>query len=194
MEAQARNLFATTLDAGAQLSPSDFPSTNILALLVHEFAATTLPRGENEEQVDSEQSSIGLNSKNWEVIVHEDDSGKRFYHAKFKNSLLPHTKIFGRGKNKLPKWMKKHFRPHRIEDAKSCVPPTVLSPEPTVVFLSKDRPTLAFESISSALQMEAAFYLERQFAVAGKTFCRHWFDHSLQEMLQIMVKAKSEES
>lgn len=192
VQAKARSLFATTLDAGEQLSISDFPSTNILALLVHEFASSVLSPGESTEQIRSEQCSVGLNSNNWEITVHEDESGKLLYQAQFTNSLLPHTKIFGRGKNKLPKWMKKHFRPHRIEDAKACVPPTVVCPEPRIVFLSKDRPTLAFEDIASALRMEAAFYLERQFAVAGKNSCRHWFDHGLHEMLAILVKIAGE--
>merc|ERR1711976_347660 len=119
-------------------------------------------------------------------IQHTGDNGQILYQAKFINKLLPILPIRGRGKNKLPKWMKKHTRPSRMKDANDCVPPTVSCPEVAEVSVSRDRTVLAFQTIEDALRMESAFYLERQFSFAGKTFMLHWFDHSFDKMIQLL--------
>ncbi len=182
----ARRLFATTLDDGQQLSQSDFPSTNILAILIKEVADALTTSG--AKKFKPKQGSVNLDTTNWEIIVHKKEDGQLLYHAKFKNTLLPMTPLFGRGKNKLPKWMKKDVRPKLIKDVRACVPPKITVPEPIAVHLSTERQVLAFETIDSALRMEAAFYLERQLAVAGKNSFRHWFEHGLTEMVQILLK------
>lgn len=185
---KARSLFATTFDGGQQLSPSDFPSTNILAIIFQEVAIALSRANEKNKQI-AEKGSVTLDTTNWEIVVHEHENSTLLYRAKFKNGLIPMTPLLGRGKNKLPKWMKKDSRPKTVHDMKACVPPTIPFPEPKVVHLSKDRQALAFDTIDCALQMEAAFYLERQFAVAGKNTFRHWFDHGLTEMVNILLKS-----
>lgn len=189
----ARRLFATTLDSGTQVSATDFPSTNVLSLLF-ERLAETLSQGRTANGSSQELNfSVDLDSPCWEIIVYTDEIGQLFYQAKFQSDAVPLTKLLNRSNKKLglPKWMKKHSRPHTIQDAKACVPPGVPCPEPKVVFLSNHRPALAFYSIEVALRMEAAFYLERQFAVASNSIILHWFHHGLDQMVDILAKTFS---
>ena len=84
--------------------------------------------------------------------------------------------------------MKKHNRPHLVEDAKECIPPGIVGPEP-MVGPPSDRPqTLMFDTLEAALKMEAAFWLERQFCYATKTTTRHWYQNDLGQMLEILKK------
>ena len=139
--------------------------------------------------IERKHASVNLDKANWEIIVHENDEGHQLYQAKFKNSLIPPIPLSGRGKNKLPKWMKKgHPRPSKIVDVKDCIPPTIAVPEPFVVCVSKDTQALVFETVESAILMEAAFYLERQLAHAGKSSCRHWFDFGTAEIIETFLK------
>jgi HrpA-like RNA helicase len=178
-----RQLFATELQSGEQLSSSEFHSTNILSLLFQVYTDEML----DETESSPGKRTISLNAENWEILSHEDRDGSTKYHARFINDLIPVLPIFGRGKNRLPKWTKKHMRPQRAEDAQSCVPPNISCPKPNNRKLL-DRLTLFFDSIEAALRMEAAFYLERQFCFAGKSATRHWYDHNFQEMVQLLRK------
>eukprot|EP00548_Thalassiothrix_antarctica_P009887 CAMPEP_0194161756 /NCGR_PEP_ID=MMETSP0152-20130528/79114_1 /TAXON_ID=1049557 /ORGANISM="Thalassiothrix antarctica, Strain L6-D1" /LENGTH=245 /DNA_ID=CAMNT_0038871571 /DNA_START=721 /DNA_END=1458 /DNA_ORIENTATION=- len=170
--------FATDLQEGEKLSPTDLLTTNILSLLFQVYS----------DQLLNERCSVSLNAKNWEILSYETNNGKLFYQARFINDLIPIAPVFGRGKNKLPKWMKKHARPNQIDDAKNCVPPGVSCPTPVAIFVSKNLSTLVFQSIDSAVKMEAAFWLDRQFCSAGKSWTRRWYNHNFQEMIEVLKK------
>lgn len=151
---QSRGWFATELQNGEQLPPTDFPSTNILSLLFQLYSDQILAF---ESLQKENKRYVSLNSENWEILSYKSEN-EIFYHARFTNDSIPIVPIIGRGKNKLSKWMKKHMRPNRIDDAKACVPPGVFIPTPYSGPILKDRPTLVFDSIGSALKMEAAFW------------------------------------
>jgi hypothetical protein len=76
------------------------------------------------------------------------------------------------------------MRPNSFAQAKNCVPPGIPCPKATVFHLSKDRPILMYDTVDSAIQMESAFWLERQFCYVRKSATRHWYQHTLQEMIQ----------
>lgn len=109
-----------------------------------------------------------------------------FLQARFINDLIPTLPLDGRGKNKVPKWMKKHMRPKCVADERNCLPPDVPHPKTSVVELSKDGPVLMYDSIELALRMEAAFWLERQFCWVQKGGTRHWYHHSIPQMIQLL--------
>jgi HrpA-like RNA helicase len=189
---QSRRLFTTQLGAGEQIASDEFASTNILSLLVQVYGGllVELSMDPSKNRKIKEKSEIGLSSKDWTVICYNDPQGKPWYQAKFVNNVVPKIPIFGRGKNKLPKWMKKHDRPSRTEDAMACVPggTNVVSLTSWEAKTSKDGVSVLFESIDAALRMEAAFWLERQFCIAGKAPTRRWFHHLFQEMVHILQK------
>lgn len=191
--AQSGRLFIRELEAGQQIASDEFASTNILSLLVQVYGGLLLELSPDPSQNRKikEKSEIGLNSRDWTVICYDDQQGKSWYQAKFVNNVAPKLPVVGRGKNNLPKWMKKHDRPSRAEDAMACVPEgtNVASLQPWETKTSKDGQSLLFESIDSALRMEAAFWLERQFCTAvGKASTRRWFHHTFQEMIHILQK------
>ena len=185
--AKVAGLFVTDLNGDQKGETILFPSTNILALLVQEYVLQ-MSTIEPSSPLSPKQDYSVLVPKNWEILSLEDaSSAKKLYIARYRNRALPVMPLTGRGKNKLPKWMKStDMRPKRVEDAQPCVPPSVSVPEPRLVNFSKNRQGLAYESIEAALQMEAAFFLERQFSTASKTSTRHWFQHTLGEMIQIL--------
>ena len=83
--------------------------------------------------------------------------------------------------------MKKHKRPNSVLHAKACVPPGVPCPNIIEVQLSSsDRRFLLCDTIAAAVHMEAAFWLELQFCFAQKSSTRHWYQHNLQEMIQLL--------
>jgi hypothetical protein len=177
----SHRLFATELQDGDQVHSNEFPSTNILSLLVKAYSEMNL--------LDTKRGgTVALNGRNWEILSYKGQDERVLYQARFRNNLIPVLSLIGRGKNKLPKWMKKHMRPSRVEDAESCVPPGVSCPGPVLAPISKDRSALLYDSIDSALKMECAFYLERQFCFVSKSSVRHWYDHNFQEMVLILQK------
>jgi hypothetical protein len=184
-------LFVTELDGDQQLESISFPSTNILSLLVQQFVLM-MSLNDPKTPLSPKKNYVDLTSKNWEILTYEDDKAEILYRAKYKNRALPTMALFGRGKNKLPKWMRTNDqRPRSIEEAMACIPPSVTIPEPKLVNLSKDRQGLAYESIEAALQMEAAFFLELQFAVATKSSMRHWYHQTLDAMINILSQGPS---
>jgi hypothetical protein len=190
--AKSSRLFITQLEAGQEIASDEFASTNILTLLVQVYGGllAELSMDPSQNRKIKEKSKIGLNSRDWTVICYDDPQGKSWYQAKFANSIVPKLPVLGRGKNNLPKWMKKHDRPSRTEDAMACVPEgtNLASLQPWAAKTSKDGQSVLFESIDAALRMEAAFWLERQFCTAGKASTRRWFHHTFQEMVHILQK------
>ena len=183
----SRRLFATELDHGESVDPNSLVSTNILSLLVKVYCDLLLEKEgvENNDYILKKQM-VRLDHDSWEVLRYETSNGKMWYQAKFINGVIPLLPVFGRGKNKVPKWMKKHSRPSSVEDAAACVPANVNLPTPITARVAKDGRAVLFESIEDAISMEAAFWLERQFCSAGKTWTRHWYDFTFPQMIQIL--------
>ena len=154
---ESRGWFATDLMNGEELPPTDFPSTNILSLL---FKTYWQYLSDNARASSTKKPSVSLHTEFWEIQRYTVPGGPTYYLAKFINTTIPTIPILGRGKNKLPKWMKKHMRPSKVADAKACVPPGITCPEPIEAPLATKNtsPTLMFDSIDSALKMEAAFW------------------------------------
>ncbi|KAL3918332.1 MAG: hypothetical protein SGILL_004290 [Bacillariaceae sp.] len=179
--AQSTDWFSTNLGVGESMPA--FPSTNILALLFQLYKEIALdpPVSANEAR----KFTISLNPRFWDVtLFRHKQTGKEWYKASLLKSPIPFLSPNGRGKNKLPKWIKKqHNRPTSIAEAKDCVPPNVDCP--AMIEISSGA-GLMFDSIQDALQMEAAFWLERQFCHAGKNSTQHWFMHPMDRMIQIL--------
>jgi hypothetical protein len=187
IHAKSKEWFSTNLSAGERMPA--FPSTNILVLLFQLFKELVL----HEELLakESKQFTISLSPQHWDISqLRQKETGKVWYKACFVNTAIPFIPVHGRGKNKLPKWIKKNNkRPTRTADAQNCVPPNVKTP------IMKEIPGgagLMFESIQEALQMEAAFWLERQFCHASKTSTRHWYMHPMEHMIQILQSHRQE--
>jgi hypothetical protein len=176
--------FSTTLNTGESFP--EFPSTNILALLfltMGQLVSMTYPTS----HIDENNFFVSLSTENWDIACYKKKSyvSPPMYNAIFVNKSIPDLPITGRGKNKLPKWIKKsRGRPSTVAEAKECVPPNIKCPN----MVENPSEGLLFESIHDALHMEAAFWLERQFCHAGKASMRHWFMHPIDQMVAILSK------
>jgi len=173
----SKEWFAVTLQEGEEMPV--FPSSNILALILQQYGNIDDSNGAKKRNY-----VVALNTANWDIVCLEGEGGKSLYKASFVNSSIPTTPVLGRGKNKLPKWIKKNRRPTTLEEAKECVPPGVKCP----MILQNSDGDLLFESIEDAVKMESAFWLNQQFCHAGKNFTRHWFAHSMDQMIEVLQK------
>jgi HrpA-like RNA helicase len=184
IRAQSMEWFSTNLGVGESMPA--FPSTNILVLLFQLYKEIALEAP--IAGADAQQFSISLDCQHWRVTEYrQKGTCEVWYQASFLNKGIPLLPVVGRGKNKLPKWIKKqNGRPTNIADAEQCVPPNV---ECSVITESKSGAGLMFGSIQEALQMEAAFWLEQQFCHASKSSTRHWYMHPMDQMIQILRKA-----
>jgi len=178
IQAKAVRWFSTSLEDGENIP--EFPSTNILALLFHLL-------GEHESVTKNEARKFKISLDDWEISCFKKKTGESLFRACFINDAVNLNPVFGRGKNKLPKWIKKNRgRPSKIAEAKACVPPAVAIPNMEEIH----GVGLLFESIHDALKMEAAFWLELQFAHATSSSTRHWFMHTMDQMLHILLRHK----
>ncbi len=174
----SRKWFAVTLQEGEEMPA--FPSSNILALIFQQYGNIV-----DSDSVKKRNYVVELNTAHWDIVCYKRYGQKTLYSAKFINKLVPTTPVLGRGKNKLPKWIKKKRRPSNLEEAKECVPPGVECP---IITLRSDG-SLLFDSIEDAVKMESAFWLNQQFCHAGKDWTRHWFAHSMDQMIEILQKS-----
>lgn len=180
----SRRWFATDINEEEQVSK--LPSTNILALLFQTFKDLVVDdvTGRSGSTTAQNDYLISLTPNNWEVQQFPQPDGTNLYQALFINTAIPDVPMAGRGKNKLPKWIRKSCRrPSTQSEALECVPPNIASPK-----CIESGGTLLFESIQHALQMEAAFWLDQQFCHAGKSSTQHWYLHSLDFMIHILLK------
>ena len=179
--ALSKKWFATSLTDGDDMPA--FPSTNILALLFQQFEE--IVQSEDNEGSNKINFKVALDTKNWCVECFKRKDDKSLYKARFLNDSIAMVPVFGRGKNKLPKWIKKNRRrPKTIADARECVPPNVVCPTP----VESEKEGLLFGSIEDAMKMEAAFWLNLHFCQAGKTCTRHWYQHSMGQMIETLRK------
>ncbi len=175
--AASKKWFAVTLSEGDEMPA--FPSSNILALIFQQYEGI-VSNGNKKRNY-----KVALDTKNWDIVCHKNDDGRSLYKASFVNYAVPPTPIFGRGKNKLPKWIKKNKRPSTLREAKECVPPGVECP---LIVQRKSDDFLLFESIEDAVKMESSFWLNQQFCHAGREGTRHWYAHSMDQMMEALQK------
>jgi Helicase conserved C-terminal domain len=181
-----QDLFATKLPDGGKVALDELASTNILALLMEECGSILM------DQKRAPKRKKGWSQ--WKVYKLNQADGVALYRACFSSTLLPWLPIDGRGKNLLPKWMKRMTRPIQKEDVPPCIPDATRKAclEAHQV-QSAGKMDVWFHSIDAALRMEAAFWLERQFCRASRrsdrtaTF-RHWYNHTFEEMMAIALE------
>eukprot|EP00538_Stauroneis_constricta_P006063 CAMPEP_0119572152 /NCGR_PEP_ID=MMETSP1352-20130426/44476_1 /TAXON_ID=265584 /ORGANISM="Stauroneis constricta, Strain CCMP1120" /LENGTH=2052 /DNA_ID=CAMNT_0007621837 /DNA_START=51 /DNA_END=6209 /DNA_ORIENTATION=- len=191
-------MFATSLPAGEEVDPNELVSTNILALLTRvyfDMNRSVVGNGADKSGVSSDSSTDGaafekqyldVASKNWKIIKGLDDEGTEWFHAQFTNSIVPDRPLAGRGKNRVPRWVKRHIRPQQPADANGCIPPLLTMPEPVRIKIGHNSQRLAYRDMETAMRMEAAFWLERYFCCATKTTVRHWYDFTFPQMVGIV--------
>ena len=178
----SKHWFITTLDTGDQMSP--FPSTNIIALLFQ--MAREEEQSNDDKHLNSNKDifNVSLNASNWDILCYKGRD-RSLYKARFVNNSITALPVLGRGKNKLSVWIKKNRgRPSTIVEANECVPPNVISPTP----IESESDGLLFQSIEDALRMESAFWLDQQFCHAGTHTTRHWYEHSMEQMIGLIRK------
>ena len=185
MRERAASLFMTeevTIDA---VKIPNFPSTNILCLLVNQYLL--LRNNTLESCIASEQAgAVLLNDKNWNVL--RVKIGPKL-HWRYLADYIGDTIPFPLSKRDyiipaLPIWIKNKLpRPQSAMEAFACIPPqfaTMAHWETTI--LLKDGVTenvVLFNSLESALRMGSAFWMEQQF-YDGQ---RHWYQQTLSEMV-----------
>ena len=141
--------------------------------------------------------------------MEDDDNDEiKWYQARFLNKNIPQRAAKGRGKNKLPRWIKKgQVRPIWVRDAVECIPEGLSIDNPlsagnispleaeiitnTAKGVEKTEHALLFDSVDTALRMEAAFWLERQFCSWTGGATRHWYNYTFQEMIQILSEKRT---
>lgn len=164
----SKTLFATSLSSGEIPGDNDLPSSNILALCIENARRIVNAKDEQKMTVDSTE---------WEITTFPLES-RTWFRAVFKPADIPYVK---RTSKNDPAWLKHDdpakARPSTIFVAQSCIPPTVEMHAKVVKVAGN--PILVFASLEHAIQMESAFWLERQFKVGKK----HWYQqHDISAM------------
>jgi len=172
-----------------QSKSDNLVSSNILACLVQIYFASSREAELHVSEHDKLKSTVELNSSSWEILEFVYKNGNSRFQAKFVNDTIPMIPVTGRGKNNVPKWMKKNKRPICRVDALACIPPNVKSRKFKEMFETQttDGKAILFPTIEMALCMETAFYLELQFASATKSSVLHWYDHPFPHLLSLLL-------
>lgn len=71
--------FATSLESDQKLAASEFPSANILALLVQMYCNMEIP---NDLSIHPTKRIVALNADNWEIFSYKNAKGKLFYQVR----------------------------------------------------------------------------------------------------------------
>lgn len=156
-------LFASSPPAGEELTENDLPSSNIMAIIIHEVRSTLGSK--------CSSGAMSLNDVDWEIYRTTLD-GLIWFIAFFVATDIPYIQR----NSKASAWLKQtdttKVRPTASSAALNCVPPVFASEVKfKLVVLDNAKELLVFESLDLAVRMEAAFWLERQF-LQGK---RHWY-------------------
>jgi len=182
-EAAAR-LFAITLEPGVTIGELDLPSTNILCVVVQHYCDFLLENNLMPDEKDelALERHVSLTDRHWLIRAVRDNGGKEWYLAEFVGTAMPFLSVKKRG-GKLPGWIVQgRPRPTTAKQAMSCVPPNFANVPrfTTKIAFSECESGKAvfFESVETALRLEAAFWLERQFGD-----WRRWYQQDLEEML-----------
>jgi hypothetical protein len=189
IQQRAAGLFKTELVPGETVKVTDFPSTNILCLLIREYCNTILERkgmAGYGTQIALD-ATVSLDERHWMVFRAKIGPKQKWrYFADFVGRTAPLLPTAGRSNPlTVPPWIEHcRARPPTITEAFACIPPqcaTMTHWEEEVVLPGSSSPELVvfFNSIETALRMGAAFWLERQF-YDGQ---RHWYQMPLDEMI-----------
>ena len=180
----SKKWFAIALPEGEEMPA--FPSSNILALIFQQYEG--LISSDDEAENTKLNFDVALDTANWDIVCYKGKNGKNLYYkALFVNHSIASIPVFGRGKNKVPKWIKQNrCQPSTVADARDCIPPTVECP--AIVESKSDG--LLFESIEDAVRMESCFWLNKQFCHARKSSTRHWYAHSMDQIIGLLEKHK----
>ena len=147
-------------------SGQDLRSTRVLGVIARQVRCNLSNTAERDYQ---------HTTTDWEIFSTEIDS-KRWYKAVFN---APDLIYIQRTSAKLPSWMKEDdaakVRPTNIVDAMTCIPTAFEGAIRPRTRAMSDNAGLFFDSLNLAVQMEAAFWLERQFT----TKKQHWYDLEL---------------
>jgi len=202
-------LFATSMDPGATLKESDFPSTNILSMLIGAYQ-NAINKREQEKQAAAppvpaqwaiyqdmqikekpKPVSLALESSQWKVYQMTGNDKEIWWSAQYIASTIPLVPLSGR--RDVPAWMKgTPQNPSKLEDAKRCIPPHVavhmtFSPRivSTKIRNSHTEEELIFHpSLEEALRVGAAYWMERQFSDGD----RRWYMLSFNDMLEVATR------
>jgi hypothetical protein len=185
----SRRLFATDLPEGHGVSEHEFPSTNLLALVVRKF---------RKEIGISKDSSMSIDGPDWKIRRVTASDGKEYFNATFSNKGFPFRRYSG---EQYPEWMRQDdptrpqsnrapdaMGPNRPYEAMDCLPPGYVGSVAIAVGRVQGSEELLFETVESALRMEAAFWLERQFRIAD----RHWYQQDLNFMTKRLRKSHTQ--
>lgn len=176
-----KRMFLVTVDETEMIDEDDFPSTNIMALIIkHLFDHFAW-------DATGENSPFSLSQ--WSLReIHV--AGKIYYQARFLSRGIPYLrKTSSNKKKKLPAWIREcpvKVRPETVGDALDCIPRGIDSGEILSVVIDEE-PAIIFSRLDTALRMEAAFWLERQF----RTIKFHWYQQDLQQMANRLVNEQT---
>lgn len=177
----SERLFATTLPLGQVLNESDLPSSNILSIVVQQFR--TEIGGPNTS------GFMTLDGPDWNVHAIALD-GSTWYYATFSGGGVPYVRRTSRNH---VAWLKhadfSKARPNSVNAISRCVPPGLIAVEQQAKLVASTADkgaTLVFSSLELAVQIESAFWLERQF-LSGK---RHWYQNF--DIAKMVARLKSE--
>mmetsp|Transcript_15561 Transcript_15561/g.23901 ORF Transcript_15561/g.23901 Transcript_15561/m.23901 type:complete len:1923 (-) Transcript_15561:159-5927(-) len=208
----AKRLFATSLDSGETVKESDFPSTNILSMLIQEYQKAVDQREEAKQAAappvpaqwaiyqDIQQmetktkkpASLALEPSQWKVYqVMGEDEKTRWWSACYIADTIPLVLLRSRHEA----WMNgmQPCRPSNVDDAKQCVPPHVAAAMtfyPMIIITTGntvEEDMIFHPSLEEALRVGAAYWMERQFADKD----RHWYMLQFNDMLEIATSTLS---
>lgn len=165
-----------------RIDEKDLPSTNICSVVVSEARAKFSKKA---------IQAMTLHDGDWCVFkVHIEN--EVWYFANFLNVGLPY--VHHKKANKFPSWIQcadpVKPRPSTIGDAVNCVPKFFAQNAISQMreFTINDGRVLIFRTFCLAVQMEAAFWLERQFRSATK----HWYELAdTEKMVRQLVAEQS---
>lgn len=186
-------LFATQVPAGERIGDDQLPSTNILAILAEHYRDMALRVKKDLSPVERGQieldGSVCLTQRHWKIYTLKDKDGRDWFTARFVNEMIPLIPLRKRGHGDLPGWMSQG-RPSRPNQAFDCAPAQFgnipyLSRAACLDGTNQKEKILFYNSIETALRMEAAFYLERQFRSAYN----HWYTLPLDELMEKMTES-----
>ena len=159
LSADFRYLFSTSLESGQTVSQFDLPSTNIMALLF---------RSMSNGRANLLQNDLSA----WSLLPIES-SGKVFYQARFDDS-------FSTGTSRIN--AEAHKRPKTLQETTKCIPNSVHG---SVIGHVLENPEgIFFDSIESAVKLEASFWLEHHFGSGGQ----RWFHVTFDQMLARLTR------
>lgn len=189
----SKRWFATQFNASEEHPRLSSP-TNVLALVFSKYGDLI---GEGSDDSHT-RFTVELNTDNWSIkrLSSPKDPSIKHYRAQLVNFLVPRVRGNGRGK-RMPKWIKKGENvPRDLEGILSCLPPNATIPEIVTVKANGKLNGFWFGSgsIQAAVEMESAFWLEKQFCNNRQVVVRskrqpilHWYEQTIDQMVASLL-------